>query len=312
MAKSSSGQIDTVMNESRLFPPPPEFVAQARIRSIEQYQELWQRAADDLEGFWDEIARENLHWFSPYDKVLKWDEPFAQWFVGGKTNASYNCLDRHLGTPREEKTAIIWEGEPGDQRTLTYRQLHEEVCRFANVLKQQGITQGDVVSIYMPMVPELVIAMLACARIGAVHSVSFAGFSAEAIADRNRDANAKLQLTADGGWRRGKTLPLKETVDEALAKSPSVQTCIVLRRIGADVNMQPGRDLWWHELTEQASTDCPAEPVDSENPLFILYTSGFSTMRTKSRTSFGVPPTADGSRGTAMLFTGRLVRERQR
>ncbi len=274
MAKSSSGQIDTVMNESRLFPPPPEFVAQARIRSIEQYQELWQRAADDLEGFWDEIARENLHWFSPYDKVLKWDEPFAQWFVGGKTNASYNCLDRHLGTPREEKTAIIWEGEPGDQRTLTYRQLHEEVCRFANVLKQQGITQGDVVSIYMPMVPELVIAMLACARIGAVHSVIFAGFSAEAIADRNRDANAKLQLTADGGWRRGKTLPLKETVDEALAKSPSVQTCIVLRRIGADVNMQPGRDLWWHELTEQASTDCPAEPVDSENPLFILYTSG--------------------------------------
>ena len=173
MAKSSSGQIDTVMNESRLFPPPPEFVAQARIRSIEQYQELWQRAADDLEGFWDEIARENLHWFSPYDKVLKWDEPFAQWFVGGKTNASYNCLDRHLGTPREEKTAIIWEGEPGDQRTLTYRQLHEEVCRFANVLKQQGITQGDVVSIYMPMVPELVIAMLACARIGAVHSVIF-------------------------------------------------------------------------------------------------------------------------------------------
>jgi len=194
--------------------------------------------------------------------------------VGGKTNISYNCLDRHLDGPNASKPAILWEGEPGDQRTLTYAELHAEVCKFANVLKTEGIQQGDVVSIYMPMVPELAVAMLACARIGAVHSVIFAGFSAESIADRNNDAQAKMVITADGGWRRGKQLPLKATVDEALEKSPSVQKCIVLRRVENQVEMQPGRDVWWHEAMEAASADCPATPLDSETPLYILYTSG--------------------------------------
>ncbi len=274
MNESAGGQIDTVMQEARVFPPPPEFSAQARIKSLEEYQAIYDRAKSDPESFWAEFAREELHWFEPFTKVLEWNEPYANWFVGGKTNVSYNCLDRHLETARRHKAALVWEGEPGDQRTLTYAQLHREVCRFANVLKELGVGAGDRVSIYMPMVPELAIAMLACARIGAVHSVIFAGFSAEAIADRNHDAEAKLQITADGGWRRGKVLPLKATVDEALEKSPTVQKCIVLRRVGNEVSMKEGRDYWWHELMDQASADCPAEPLDSEHPLFILYTSG--------------------------------------
>ncbi len=274
MNGSAGGQIDSVMQEARVFPPPPEFAARARIGSMEEYEALYERAKNDPESFWGEYAREELHWFEPFTKVLEWNEPYAKWFVGGKTNISYNCLDRHLESPRRHKAAIVWEGEPGDQRVLTYDQLHREVCRFANVLKQLGIEKGDRVSIYMPMVPELAIAMLACARIGAVHSVIFAGFSAEAIAERNHDAEAKLQITADGGWRRGKVLPLKETVDQALEKSPTVQKCVVLRRVGNDVTMKEGRDYWWHELMEEASTDCPAEPLDSEHPLFILYTSG--------------------------------------
>ncbi len=274
MSESHGGQIDTVMHEERLFPPSVEFSSQARISSIEQYQEIWDEAKQDPCAFWGRLAQQDLHWFEPFAEILQWNEPLAKWFVGGKTNASYNCLDKHLEGPTADKRALIWEGEPGDQRTLTYRQLHAEVCKFANALKSLGIQPGDVVSIYMPMVPELVIAMLACARIGAVHSVIFAGFSATAIAERNRDANAKLQLTADAGWRRGKQLPLKVTVDEALAKSPSVEKCVVLKRIGNDVEMQEGRDFWWHELVDAASADCPATPVDSEHPLFILYTSG--------------------------------------
>ncbi len=274
MNETAGGQIDTVMQEARVFPPPPEFSAQARIKSLEEYRAIYDRAKRDPESFWAEFAREELHWFEPFTKVLEWNEPYANWFVGGKTNVSYNCLDRHLETARRHKAALVWEGEPGDQRTLTYAQLHREVCRFANVLKELGVGAGDRVSIYMPMVPELAIAMLACARIGAVHSVIFAGFSAEAIADRNHDAEAKLQITADGGWRRGKVLPLKATVDEALEKSPTVQKCIVLRRVGNEVSMKEGRDYWWHELMDQASADCPAEPLDSEHPLFILYTSG--------------------------------------
>ncbi len=273
MASNEVGPIVNVMKESRLFPPPAEFAQRARVGSAEQYQELWDRAAADLEGFWGGMADE-LHWFKPYEKVLQWDEPFAQWFVGGQTNVSYNCLDAHLGTTRENKTAFIWEGEPGDTREITYKELHEEVCKFANVLKSLGIEQGDVVSLYMPMVPELAVAMLACARIGAVHSIVFGGFSAEAIADRNNDASAKLQITADGGWRRGSQLPLKATVDTALEKSPTVEKCVVLRRVGCEVEMKEGRDLWWHELMQDASPDCPAEPMDSEAPLFILYTSG--------------------------------------
>jgi acetyl-CoA synthetase len=274
MSQTTGGQIDTVMQEERLFPPSAEFAAQARIGSMEAYQKLFDEAQADPQAFWAKLAREELHWFKPFDTALVWNEPFAKWFVGGQTNASYNCLDAHMSTAVRNKTAILWEGEPGDERRITYAELHREVCKFANVLKSLGIGQGDVVSIYMPMTPELAIAMLACARIGAVHSVIFAGFSAEAIADRNHDASAKLQLTADGGWRRGKVLPLKDTVDEALAKSPTVEKCVVLRRTGNDVQMQEGRDFWWHELMDKASDDCPAEPLDSENTLFILYTSG--------------------------------------
>ncbi len=273
MADESSGQIDTVMQETRVFPPPAEFARQARIGSMAAYEKLWQEAADDIEAFWGKLAGE-LHWFRPFQNVLDWKEPVASWFVGGQTNVSFNCLDRHLNTPVKDKTAILWEGEPGDSRTLTYAELHHEVCKFANVLKSLGIVAGDVVSIYMPMVPELAIAMLACARIGAVHSVIFGGFSSEAIADRNNDAKAKLQLTADYGWRRGQALALKQNVDQALLKSPSVQKCIVLRRTGGPVEMTAGRDLWWHELMDQAPPDCLAEPLDSEAPLFILYTSG--------------------------------------
>ncbi len=267
-------QIDNVMREARLFPPPAEFAAQARVKSLADYEAMWNRADAENEAFWGELAQE-LHWFEPFSQVLEWNEPFAQWFVGGKTNASYNCLDAHLDSSRGDKTAILWQGEPEeDVRRLTYAELHREVCRFANALKQLGIGQGDVVSIYMPMVPELAIAMLACARVGAVHSVIFAGFSAEAIAERNNDASAKLQITADAAWRRGKQLPLKEVVDEALAKSQTVANCVVLKRTGCAVEMQAGRDHWWHDLVAAATDDCPAEPLDSEAPLFILYTSG--------------------------------------
>ena len=273
MSENTSGQIDSVMEEDRLFPPSAEFSARCQLNSNEAYEKLYEEAKQDPVAFWERLGREELHWFKDFDQTLQWDEPFAQWFVGGETNASYNCLDSHLET-RGNKAAIIWEGEPGDQRTLTYEQLHHEVCEFSNVLKQLGVGQGDVVSIYMPMVPELAIAMLSCARIGAIHSVIFAGFSAEAIADRNNDAAAKLQITSDAAWRRGKPLPLKATVDEALDKSPTVEKCVVLQRVGNDVEMQEGRDFWWHELVDQVSADCPATPLDSENTLFILYTSG--------------------------------------
>jgi acetyl-CoA synthetase len=292
---AASGGLDSVMQEKRLFAPPAEFAKRARIKSLADYQSLWDEAAADPAKFWADLAREELHWFKPFDEALVWEEPFAQWFAGGKTNASYNCLDLHLAKGLGERTAILWEGEPGDTRTLTYAELHREVCKFANVLKQLGIQQGDRVSIYMPMVPELAIAMLACARVGAIHSVIFAGFSAEAIADRNRDAAAKLQITADYGWRRGKALPLKETVDAALAKSPTVEKCVVYRRgdvaglseaggagpgsqTPATVKMQAGRDFWWHELMQKASTECAAASLDSVAPLYILYTSGSTGM----------------------------------
>ncbi len=274
MSDQNEGQIDTVMVEQRLFPPSEQFAAKSRVGSMEEYQALYDRAAVDPEAFWAAEAREHLHWFEPFTETLRWENPFAQWFVGGKTNVSYNCLDAHIAAGRGDRTAILWEGEPGDSRTLTYAQLHREVCLFADVLKKLGVGVGDVVSIYMPMTPELAIAMLACARIGAVHSVIFAGFSAEAIADRNNDAQAKIQLTSDGLYRRGKILPLKATIDEALSKSPTVEKCVVLKRVGNEPAMQDGRDLWWHDLVAEASEDCPAEPLDSETPLFILYTSG--------------------------------------
>ena len=274
MSEGSSGQIDHVMNEERLFPPSAEFSAKSVIGSKEEYQKLYDRAKDDPHGFWGDIARAEMHWFEPFGEVLKNDGPNVEWFVGGKTNISYNCLDAHVAAGHGDRVAIIWEGEPGDQLQLTYSQLLEQVCKFANGLKGLGVGAGDVVSIYMPMTPELAIAMLACTRIGAVHSVIFAGFSAEAIADRNNDASAKVQLTSDGLFRRGKILPLKETVDQALEKSPTVEHCVVLKRCENDCSMKDERDHWWHEIVDAASADCPATPLDSEATSFILYTSG--------------------------------------
>jgi acetyl-CoA synthetase len=273
MSSAAPSHITSVLKEQRTFPPPPEFAARARINTLAAYEKLWQRARDDPEGFWSDLA-DTLHWDRRWDRVLVWNEPHAQWFAGGKLNVSANCLDRHLTSFRKNKAAIVWEGEPGDGRTLTYQQLHREVCKFANVLKGQGIRPGDRVTLYMPMIPELAVAMLACARIGAPHSVVFGGFSADAVADRNNDAGAKLIVTADGGWRRGKVVPLKHNVDQALAKSPTVEKCIVFNRCNQQVDMKPGRDLWWHELMADAGADCPAEPFDSEHPLFVLYTSG--------------------------------------
>ncbi len=274
MSTEQQGQVKTVLLENRLFPPSADFTSKAQISSMQQYEALYRDSIENNEAFWEKEGRQYLSWMTPFHKVLNWQEPFAEWFVGGKTNASYNCLDAHIEAGRGDRVAFFWEGEPGDTRVLTYRDMHREVCRFANGLKKLGVGQGDVVSIYMPMVPELAIAMLACARLGAVHSVVFGGFSAEAVADRNNDAKAKVQITADGGYRRGKALPLKAVVDDALAKSPTVEHCVVYRRTGEQVAMKDGRDHWWHELTADVSDDCPALPVDSENTLFILYTSG--------------------------------------
>ena len=274
MSDPNTGQIDNVLHEDRLFPPPAKFSAGAAIASMDDYQTLYDAAKDDPDKFWGDIAKSEMHWFKPFDSVVKQNGKDVTWFEGGQTNISYNCLDAHIEAGTGDRAAIIWEGEPGDQRTLTYRELHAEVCKFANALKSLDVGIGDVVSIYMPMTPELAIAMLACTRIGAVHSVIFAGFSAEAIADRNHDASAKVVITSDGLFRRGKTLPLKETVDAALAKSPSVQHCIVLKRAQNDCSMTEGRDHWWHDLMEAASADCPATPLDSEATSFILYTSG--------------------------------------
>lgn len=274
MSNSSTGKIDSVLQETRLFPPSAEFSSKARVTSIDEYKKLYQASIDDNERFWESEAKQYLHWFQPFNKTLEWNPPHAKWFVGGKTNASYNCLDAHVAAGRGDRIAFHFEGEPGDKRTLTYKDVLDEVCRFANGLKKLGIQKGDRVSIYLPMVPELPIAMLACARIGAVHSVIFGGFSAEAIADRNNDAQAKLVITADGGWRRGKALALKEAADTAITKSPTVEHCIVLKRTGQDVNMVEGRDVWWNDLVADQTTDCPASEMDSEDPLFILYTSG--------------------------------------
>ncbi|MBD2100692.1 acetate--CoA ligase [Leptolyngbya sp. FACHB-261] len=274
----SQPAIESILHEERLFAPPPEFAQSARIKSLDEYKALYDRAAADPAKFWAEMAEQELHWFEKWHTVLDWQPPVAKWFVGGKINISYNCLDRHLTTWRRNKAALIWEGEPGDSRTLTYAQLHREVCQFANVLKQLGVQKGDRVGIYMPMIPEAAIGMLACARIGAVHNVVFGGFSAESLKDRLVDAEAKLVITADGGWRKGAIVPLKSQVDRALAGGgvPSVQNVLVVQRVGEahPVEMTAGRDHWWHELQKDASADCPAEPMDSEDLLFVLYTSG--------------------------------------
>ncbi|MEM8913798.1 MAG: AMP-binding protein, partial [Planctomycetota bacterium] len=271
----ASGSIEHVLLEDRLFHPSAEFTQAAVFKTQQQYEAMVAAASDSPEAFWGAEAETHLHWFEPFSDVLQWDAPHAKWFVGGKTNACYNCVDSHVAAGRGDRIAILWEGEPGDQRTLTYAELQTEVARCAEGLKSLGVGVGDVVSIYMPMTPELAIAMLACARIGAIHSVIFAGFSAESIADRNTDASAKVMITADGLYRRGKVLPLKVTVDEALAKSPTVEHCLVLRRVGNDdVPMTQGRDVWWHDVVDPQPGTLPAEPLDSETTLFILYTSG--------------------------------------
>lgn len=271
---SSSTNIESILHEARVFPPPPEFAEKAHIKSMEELEKLRAEASADPEAFWARMADSELHWFRKWDTVLKWEPPHAQWFIGGTTNISYNCLDRHLATWRRNKAALIWEGEPGDTRTLTYLQLHTEVCRIANALRKLGIEKGDRVALYMPLIPELAISMLACARIGATHSVVFGGFSSTALVDRINDAECKLVVTADGGWRRGNEVKLKPAVDEALKETPSVENCLVVRRTGSQIHMEAGRDHWWHELIETVDANCPAEELDSEHPLFILYTSG--------------------------------------
>jgi acetyl-CoA synthetase len=273
MAGAEGHDIESVLSEARKFPPPAEFSRRAAIKSLEEYDAICRRAEQDPEKFWGECGDE-LSWFKPYDKVLEWNFPFAKWFVGGKLNASYNCLDRHLTDGRRNKVAFIWEGEPGDSRILTYQMLADEVGRAANALKSLGVKEGDRVAIYMPLIPEAAIAMLACARIGAIHSVVFGGFSAEALADRINDAEAKLVITADAGWRRGTQVALKANVDEALKRAPSVEKLLVVRRTGAKVDFKKGRDVWWDELVPAQSANCPAEQLDSEHPLFTLYTSG--------------------------------------
>ncbi|MGH9850574.1 MAG: acetate--CoA ligase, partial [Blastocatellia bacterium] len=269
----SQPDINSLLKEDRVFAPSTSFSAAAHIKSREDYDRIYKRSVEDPEGFWSEIASE-LHWFKQWDKVLEWDEPFAKWFVGGQTNISYNCLDRHLATWRKNKAAIIWEGEPGDTRTLTYQQLHQEVCKFANVLKSLGIEKGDRVAIYMPMIPELPVAMLACARIGAAHSIVFGGFSAEALKDRINDAQAKVVITADGGFRRGGVVQLKPAVDEAIKGCPSIEQVVVVERCKNEIHMEPGRDHWYHQLMANASDKCEAEALDAEHMLYILYTSG--------------------------------------
>lgn len=268
-----SEKITSMMREGLTFPPPASITANAEVSSLEQYHELWNRAKNDPQSFWDNEAKK-LAWNKPYDRVLEWNEPFAQWFMGGKINASVNCLDRHAAGPRRNKAAIIWEGEPGEIRVLTYQMLLDEVCRFASALKLLNLKPGDRATIYMPMVPEVVIAMLACARIGVVHSVVFGGFSADAVADRTVDAGARIVITSDGGWRRGKAIPLKDNVDKALERCPNVEKCIVLRRTGQDISMTPGRDIWWHDLINGVKSHCEPEILDAEHPLFLLYTSG--------------------------------------
>ena len=266
-------KIESHLTEDRVIKPTKEFSKSARISSLAQYKKIYKESIQSPSKFWSKEAKE-LHWQKKWSKVLQWTPPFAKWFVGGKINASENCLDRHLNGPRKNKAAIIWEGEPGETRTITYAQLHREVCKFANALKNQGIKKRDRVIIYMPMVPEAAIAMLACARIGAVHSVVFGGFSAASILDRVEDSGASAIITADGGWRRGKVVPLKANVDEALKKSKLVKKVIVLERCKNEVKMKRGRDIWWHKAMENASTDCPPAQLDSEHPLYILYTSG--------------------------------------
>lgn len=265
--------IESILQEHRIFTPPEEFSRSAHIKSMDQYREMYRLSLDNPEKFWGDVANE-LHWFKKWAKVRDWNLPFAKWFLDGRTNLSYNCLDRHLSTARKNKAALIWEAESDGIRILTYQQLHYEVCKFANAMLSLGIQKGDRMVLYMGMVPELSIAMLACSRIGATHSVVFGGFSAESLRDRINDAQAVAVITQDSSLRRGTEIPLKQYVDEALQHCPTVRNCVVYRRTGTPISMQPGRDHWWHELREAASSRSEAAELDSEHPLFTLYTSG--------------------------------------
>ncbi len=270
-----SKNIESHLTEKRVFKPGKDFAKKARVGSMAEYQRMWKESVEKPEKFFAREAAE-LHWQKKWTKVLEWKCPDAKWFIGGKLNVSENCLDRHLGTERANKAAIIWQGEPvGEKRTLTYAQLHREVCRFANVLKRQKVKKGDRVLIYMPMIPEAAIAMLACARIGAMHNVVFGGFSAESIKDRILDSGAKIVITADGGYRRGAVVALKKNVDDALKGNDTpVKKVIVFRRTAQDIHIEEGRDVWWHRELEYVDAVCPPVAMDSEAPLFILYTSG--------------------------------------
>src|ERR1700730_3051196 len=265
--------IESHLIERRVFKPSKEFVTKARIKSLGQYRRMYREPIRKPAKFWMREAQE-LVWQRQWKKVLDWKTPFAKWFVGGKLNVSENCLDRHLLTHRRNKAAIIWEGEPGEKRTLTYQQLHYEVCRFANLLKRNKIGKGDRVIVYLPNIPEAAIAMLACARIGAVHSVVFGGFSADSIRDRIADSGAIALITADGSYRRGGIVPLKKNVDEALRDKSTIKRVIVFQRAHNEIHMEPGRDVWWHRELEYVDANCPPAPLDSEHPLYILYTSG--------------------------------------
>jgi acetyl-CoA synthetase len=291
----TSPAIENLFKETRTFPPSEDFKAHALVSD----RSLYERAEEDFEAFWADEAR-RLRWMREWDRVLEWDLPFAKWFVGGQLNVSDNCLDRHVDAGGGDKVAYYWEGEPGDTRTITYAELRDEVARFAGALKELGVRKGDRVNIYMGMVPELPIAMLACARLGAPHSVVFGGFSASALRDRINDAEAKVLITQDEGWRAGKPVPLKRSADEACEETPSIEHVVVLRRTGNDVPMTDGRDLWWHELVEGQSTDCPPEPMDSEGLLYLLYTSG-TTAKPK-----GIMHTTAGYL-TGVASTHRLV-----
>jgi len=294
MAESSPA-IENLFSEARTFPPPDEFKADALVKD----RSLHEQAERDLEGFWAEQA-ERLRWTKPWDRVLEWDLPFAKWFVGGQLNVSDNCLDRHVDNGDGDKVAYHWEGEPGDTRTITYQELRDDVARFANALKSIGVQRGDRVNIYMGMVPELPVAMLACARLGAAHSVVFGGFSADALRDRINDAEAKVLITQDEGWRAGKEVPLKRNADDAVANTPSIEKVVVLRRTGNEVPWTEDRDVWWHDLVEGQSADCPPEAVDAEDLLYLLYTSG-TTAKPK-----GIMHTTGGYL-TGVATTHRLV-----
>jgi acetyl-CoA synthetase len=266
---TTSDRIETLLDEQRSFAPPPAFQAAAHVRDETPYEQ----ARRDREGYWAGWAKQ-LEWIKPWDRVLEWKPPHAKWFVGGKLNASVNCLDRHVRAGRGGRTALIWEGEPGEVRRLTYTDLLTDVQKFGNVLKSLGVKKGDRVAIYLPMVPEVAVAMLACARIGAVHTVVFGGFSAESLRDRINDAEAKVLITGDGGHRRGSVVPLKQNSDEAISATPSIDHVVVLKRTGQNIPMKAGRDHWWTDLMAKAATECSPEAMDAEDPLYILYTSG--------------------------------------